>query len=165
MEELGWPTSKINISSTMRNHMTCHLPLERAWRGLSSYEGLTCIDKDLHSYFLQFVQTFMKWLEFFLMTSSCTFMASRATTPTNASKSSSMTSRGAIASPCWHQWQLHQQSPPLSLMTTTHAPPMSMLPFCLHLSLCLHFSPFGINGKGCPYLCLKSLITTHFSPC
>ena len=35
-----------------------------------------------------------------------------------------MTSR-----PCWHQWQFHQQYPPLSLMTTTHAPPMSMLPF------------------------------------
>ena len=26
------------------------------------------------------------------------------------------------SSPCWHQWQFHQQSPPLSLMTTTHAP-------------------------------------------
>ena len=69
----------------------------------------------------------------------------------------SMTSR-----PCWHQWQFHQQSPPLSLMTTTHAPPMSMLSFCLHLSLCL-LSPFGINGKGCPHTCLWnlwSLLTT-----
>ena len=86
-------SSKINISSTMRNHVTCHLPLERAWRGLSSYEGLTCIDKVLHSYFLQFVKDIMKWLEFFLMASSRTFMASRATTPTkgfnNASRSSS----------------------------------------------------------------------------
>ena len=42
-------------------------------------------------------------------------------------------------------------------MTTTHAPPMSMLPFCLHLSLCLHLSPFGINGKGCPHTCVWNL--------
>ena len=35
-------------------------------------------------------------------------------------------------------------------------------PFCLHLSLCLHLSPFGINGKGCPHICawnLWSLLT------
>jgi len=36
---------------------------------------------------------------------------------------------------------LRQQSPPLSLMTTTHAPPKSML-------LSESLSPFGINGKG-----------------
>ena len=66
--------------------------------------------------------------------------------------------------PCWHQWQFHQQSPPLSLMTTTHAPPMSMLPFCLHLSLCLHLSPFGINGKGCPHTCAWNLWTLLTAP-
>jgi hypothetical protein len=37
--------------------------------------------------------------------------------------------------------KLYQQSPPLSLMTTTHAPPKSMLPS-------ESLSPFGINGKG-----------------
>ena len=53
---------------------------------------------------------------------------------------------------CWHQWTSYnlvlasmtiysQQSPPLSLMTTTHASPKSMLPS-------ESFSPFGINGKG-----------------
>ena len=36
---------------------------------------------------------------------------------------------------------LQQQSPPLSLMTTTHAPPKSMLPS-------KSLSPFGLNGKG-----------------
>ena len=36
---------------------------------------------------------------------------------------------------------LQQQSPPLSLMTTTHAPPKSMLPS-------ESLSPFGINSKG-----------------
>ena len=65
----------------------------------------------------------------------------------------SMTSR-----PCWHQWQFHQQSPPLSLMTTTHAPPMSMLPLWLHLS------PFGINGKGCPHTCLWNLWSLLTAP-
>ena len=37
--------------------------------------------------------------------------------------------------------KLQQQSPPLSLMPTTHAPPKSMLPS-------ESLSPFGINGKG-----------------
>ena len=68
------------------------------------------------------------------------------------------------SNPCWHQWQFHQQSPPLSLMTTTHAPPMSMLPFCLHLSLCFHFSPFGINGKGCPHTCVWDLWSLLTAP-
>ena len=40
---------------------------------------------------------------------------------------------------------LRQQSPLLSLMTTTHAPPKSMLPS-------ESLSPFGINGKGWPQL-------------
>ena len=42
--------------------------------------------------------------------------------------------------------KISSKCPSLSLMTTTHAPPMSMLPFCLHLS------PFGINGKGSPHI-------------
>ena len=30
----------------------------------------------------------------------------------------------------------------------------SCSPFCLHISLCLHLSPFGINGKGWPHTCI-----------
>ena len=75
----------------------------------------------------------------------------------------SMTTDRAMQVTCWHQWQINQQSPPLSLMTTTHAPPMSMLSFCLHLSLCL-LSPFGINGKGCPHTCLWNLWSLLTAP-
>ena len=60
----------------------------------------------------------------------------------------SMTSYGATTSPCWHQWQFHQQYPLLSLMTTTHVPPVSMLSFCLHVSLCCHLSPLESMAKG-----------------
>ena len=63
----------------------------------------------------------------------------------------SMKSRGATTSSCWHQWQFRQQSPPFSLMTKTHAPPVTMLSFCLHLS------PFGINSKGCSHTCVWNI--------
>ena len=43
---------------------------------------------------------------------------------------------------CWYQWQLNQQSPPLSLMTTLRLPLRIGSP-CSQL-----LSPFGINGKG-----------------